>query len=91
MIIHKLSTILHYAYEISTRTKHDIFVEYHSHANMFEVKGYLNGWRKNMDAERFLETYRVSKNPKELDDCIEKLKAIYLNPADESLWGPDSV
>ena len=70
-----ISKIIEKAYEISTQTEHDVFIEYFGHANSLFIEICKNGWvyeqgeREHMDI-----SIKSATALNELEEVIEKLK-----------------
>lgn len=45
------------AIEVSNRTKHDVFVRFHGHTNNFEVSVCIDGWKKEKDKDKLIDSY----------------------------------
>ena len=80
MILHKILYIMLLAYQISTKTSHDVFVYYSPHVKGLEVCTYKNGWREDAKADFYTSLYNLGDCPesdvKKLDNIIASLKKL---------------
>lgn len=45
------------AIEVSMKTKHDVFTRFHGHTNNFEVSVCIDGWKKEKDKDKLIDSY----------------------------------
>lgn len=57
------------AYEVTNKTKHDVFVDYKAHVNSIQVQVHINGWENSKEPETILNL-SMNWQPK----IIKKLK-----------------
>ena len=62
------------AYELSTETKADVFINYHPHVNYLGFSIYKNGW--NSDAEPDIQEITMHISLKNLDKTIKVLQEV---------------
>lgn len=70
----KLMQAVGMAYELSTETKADVFIDYHPHVNYLSFSIYKNGW--NSDAEPDIEEIAMDISLKNLDKTIKVLQEV---------------
>ena len=78
-----LVKIMGISYDLSTKTKHDIFCNYSGHTNQIDIDIHLNGWRENKDLDVkkciYLDTEHggwQEKPEKELSEILKYLKSL---------------
>lgn len=80
MILHKILHIMLLAYQISTKTSHDVFVYYNPHVKGLDVHYYKNGWREDAKTNFDTSLYNLGDCPesdvKKLDNIIATLKKL---------------
>lgn len=79
LIKRKLMQIVGMAYEISTETKADVFVDYHPHCNYLSFLIYKNGWSPDVDPDTKeiilnITVKNLNKTIKVLQEVIEELE-----------------
>lgn len=52
MIKRKLIQVVGMAYELSTKTKADVFVEYYPHVSYISCQIYKNGWVEDAEPDK---------------------------------------
>lgn len=66
------------AYQLSTQTKADVFIDYQAHVNHLNITYYIDGWRA--DREKVVRKYIDLKLGKfsirDLEDTLKELEAL---------------
>ena len=79
----KIIEIMELTLEINTREKNTVFITFHGHCNVFDVKIYNKGWGNRIEANFFKDIYFDTLPQEEaelyLDEIIEKLKELKIN------------
>lgn len=75
-----IGKIVKKCYEISTKSKADVFFNYYPHCNTYEIKYHLEGWDYNSkgtyltDDAIIDDIYNLEKTLKELDKLWESIE-----------------
>lgn len=74
----KILKIIELALEINTREKNTIFISFHGHCNVFDIKIYNKGWGNRIEENFFKDIYfdiiSEEKAIKELSEIIKELE-----------------
>lgn len=74
----KIIEIMELTLEINTREKNTVFITFHGHCNVFDVKIYNKGWGNRIEANFFKDIYfdiiSEEKAIKELSEIIKELE-----------------
>lgn len=74
----KILKIIELVLEINTREKNTIFISFHGHCNVFDIKIYNKGWgnriEENFFKDIYFDTISEEKAIKELSEIIKELK-----------------
>ena len=74
----KILKIIELVLEINTRKKNTVFITFHGHCNVFDIKIYNKGWgngiEENFFKDIYFDTISEEKAIKELSEIIKELK-----------------
>ena len=74
----KILKIIELVLEINTREKNTIFISFHGHCNVFDIKMYNKGWGNRIEENFFKDIYfdiiSEEKAIKELSEIIKELE-----------------
>ena len=74
----KILKIIELALEINTREKNTVFITFHGHCNVFDIKIYNKGWGNRIEENFFKDIYfdiiSEEKAIKELSEIIKELE-----------------
>jgi hypothetical protein len=74
----KILKIIELVLEINTREKNTIFISFHGHCNVFDIKIYNKGWGNRIEENFFKDIYfdiiSEEKAIKELSEIIKELE-----------------
>jgi len=74
----KILKIIELALEINTREKNTVFITFHGHCNVFDIKIYNKGWgngiEENFFKDIYFDTISEEKAIKELSEIIKELE-----------------
>ena len=74
----KILKIIELVLEINTREKNTVFITFHGHCNVFDIKIYNKGWgnriEENFFKDIYFDTISEEKAIKELSEIIKELK-----------------
>ena len=74
----KILKIIELVLEINTREKNTIFISFHGHCNVFDIKIYNKGWgnriEENFFKDIYFDTISEEKAIKELSEIIKELE-----------------
>ena len=74
----KIIEIMELTLEINTREKNTVFITFHGHCNVFDVKIYNKGWGNRIEENFFKDIYfdiiSEEKAIKELSEIIKELE-----------------
>lgn len=74
----KILKIIKLVLEINTREKNTIFISFHGHCNVFDIKIYNKGWGNRIEENFFKDIYfdiiSEEKAIKELSEIIKELE-----------------
>ena len=74
----KILKIIELALEINTREKNTVFITFHGHCNVFDIKIYNKGWGNGIEENFFKDIYfdiiSEEKAIKELSEIIKELE-----------------
>nr|DAX22152.1 MAG TPA: hypothetical protein [Caudoviricetes sp.] len=76
----KILKIIELVLEINTREKNTIFISFHGHCNVFDIKIYNKGWGNRIEENFFKDIYfdiiSEEKAIKELSEIIKELEKL---------------
>lgn len=76
----KILKIIELVLEINTREKNTIFISFHGHCNVFDIKIYNKGWgnriEENFFKDIYFDTISEEKAIKELSEIIKELEKL---------------
>jgi hypothetical protein len=74
----KILKIIELVLEINTREKNTVFITFHGHCNVFDIKIYNKGWGNRIEENFFKDIYfdiiSEEKAIKELSEIIKELE-----------------
>ena len=74
----KILKIIELVLEINTREKNTVFITFHGHCNVFDIKIYNKGWgngiEENFFKDIYFDTISEEKAIKELSEIIKELE-----------------
>lgn len=73
-----IKEIIFKAYQISTKTKADVFIDYQAHVNWLYVKYYKNGWKSGIEADfdKCIDLRLKSISKTQLESTLKELETL---------------